>query len=86
MPPAARGIFPRIVAPDRGHIECENLARTLLIVKLFQLLRAVTERASARRSDDTDAPSGAASDPMSAGSAFMLPHLNRYLMTATLGL
>src|SRR5262249_47898921 len=29
----------------------------------------------ARRSDDTDAPSGVASGPMAAGSAFMLPHL-----------
>jgi hypothetical protein len=40
----------------------------------------------ASSSDDTEAPSGVASDAMSAGSAFLLPNLNRYGMTATLGL
>ena len=41
-------------------------------------LASVSQRKScARRSDDADVPSGVASDPMSAGLAFILPHLVR---------
>ena len=40
--------------------------------------RAYAGKYDTKASDNTDAPSGVASDPMSAGSAFMLPNLNRY--------
>jgi hypothetical protein len=76
----ALGLFAGLNVLPKKSFATDYSYRTTRDNQLALLGRWVPALASnlfARRSDDTDAPSGVASIPMPAGSATMLPHLVR---------